>query len=66
MANRDVGDFNNDGKVDISDLNECLLKWGIKYTIIDLNIILINWGKISNNLFKSSARSIFFNTIKLV
>jgi hypothetical protein len=44
MANREFGDFNDDGKVDISDLNTCLLEWG-RYTVTDLNNLLSNWGK---------------------
>ncbi len=55
-----AGDFNNDGTVDIIDLNMILIDWGKTggfvdansdgdgsgtVDIIDLNMILIDWGK---------------------
>ena len=45
MVNRNFGDFNEDKKVDIQDLNTLLKNWGKLYGINDLNNLLKNWGK---------------------
>ena len=39
------GDLNNDGKVDIFDLNLLIAGFGTKYTIFDYNTLLQNYGK---------------------
>ncbi len=51
-----TGDFNHDGKIDISDLNTLMVNWGTnptnlsadlngdgKVDIIDFNLLMVNW-----------------------
>ena len=46
MSGQLGGDFNYDNKVGIIDLNILLSNWGQGYTIIELNMLLANWGRI--------------------
>ena len=44
-SGRDVGDFNNDNIVNVSDLNTLLTDWGAVYNVSDLNNLLTYWDK---------------------
>lgn len=46
MSGQLGGDFNYDNKVGIIDLNILLSNWGQGYGIVELNILLANWGRI--------------------
>ena len=45
MVRQLEGDFDNDNKVGIVDLNILLANWGNGYGIVELNLLLANWGK---------------------